>query len=69
VVNVTHTGATPEGWKVRAEAEVTKVEGRRIEYDLRAYDEKEQVGNGTHSRTVLDRAKFDQRFEAKVKGT
>jgi fluoroacetyl-CoA thioesterase len=67
VVNVTHTGATPEGWKVRAEAAVTKVEGRRIEYDLRAYDEKEQVGSGSHSRTVLDRAKFDQRFEAKVK--
>ena len=38
VVNVTHTGATPEGWKVRAEAEVIKSEGRRIEYDLRAYD-------------------------------
>jgi fluoroacetyl-CoA thioesterase len=67
VVNVTHTGATPEGWKVRAEAEVTKSEGRRIEYDLRAYDEKEQVGHGTHSRTVLERAKFDQRFEDKVK--
>jgi fluoroacetyl-CoA thioesterase len=69
VVNVTHTGATPEGWRVRAEAEVTKTEGRRLEYDLRAFDEQEQVGNGTHSRTVLDRAKFDQRFEAKVKGT
>src|SRR5215471_10946567 len=47
VVNVTHTAATPEGWKVRAEAEVTKAEGRRIEYELRTYDEKEQVGNGT----------------------
>jgi fluoroacetyl-CoA thioesterase len=69
VVNVTHTGATPEGWKVRAEAEVTKVEGRRIDYELRAYDEKEQVGNGTHSRSVLDRAKFDRRFEDKVKGS
>lgn len=67
VVNVTHTGATPEGWKVRAEAEVTKSEGRRIEYDLRAFDEKEQVGNGTHSRTVLERAKFDRRFEEKIK--
>jgi fluoroacetyl-CoA thioesterase len=69
VVNVTHTGATPEGWKLRAEAEVTKSEGRRIEYDLRAYDEKEQVGNGTHSRTVLERAKFDQRFADKVKSS
>jgi fluoroacetyl-CoA thioesterase len=67
MVNVTHTGATPEGWKVRAEAEVTKSEGRRVEYDLRAYDEKEQVGSGTHSRTILERAKFDQRFEDKVK--
>ena len=28
IVNVTHTAATPEGWKVRAEAEVTKCEGR-----------------------------------------
>jgi fluoroacetyl-CoA thioesterase len=67
VVNVTHNGATPEGWKVRAEAEVTRVEGRRIEYDLRAYDQKEQVGNGTHTRAVLERSKFDQRFEAKIK--
>jgi fluoroacetyl-CoA thioesterase len=66
VVNVTHTAATPQGWKVRAEAEVTKSEGRHIEYDLRAFDEKEQIGSGTHSRSVLERAKFDQRFNDKV---
>jgi fluoroacetyl-CoA thioesterase len=67
VVNVTHSAATPEGWKVRAEAEVTKAEGRRIEYVIRAFDDKEEIGNGTHVRAVLERAKFDQRFEAKVK--
>jgi fluoroacetyl-CoA thioesterase len=67
VVNVTHTAATPEGWKVRAEAEVTKVEGRRIEYAVSAFDEKEQIGVGIHARAVVERAKFDQRFEAKVK--
>ena len=67
VVNVTHTAATPEGWKVRAEAEVTKVEGRRIEYTVSAFDEKEQVGVGIHARAVVERAKFDQRFDAKVK--
>ncbi len=66
-VNVTHTAATPEGWKVRAEAEVTGGEGRRVEYVVRAFDEKEQIGEGTHTRAVLERAKFDQRFEAKVK--
>jgi fluoroacetyl-CoA thioesterase len=67
IVNVTHTAATPEGWKVRAEAEVTECDGRRIDFSLRAVDEKEQIGNGTHMRVVVDRAKFDERFAAKVK--
>ncbi|MGH7986584.1 MAG: thioesterase family protein [Candidatus Binataceae bacterium] len=67
VVNVQHTAATPAGWKVRAEAEVTRAEPRRIEFDVRAFDEKEQIGSGVHTRAVLDRAKFDQRLEAKVK--
>jgi fluoroacetyl-CoA thioesterase len=66
-VNVTHTAATPPGWKVRAEAEVTGGEGRRVEYVVRAFDEKEQIGEGIHTRAVLDRAKFDQRLAAKVK--
>src|SRR5437588_2060843 len=69
VVNVTHTAATPEGWKVRAEAEVTRGDGRRIEYTLRAFDQKEEIGTGTHVRAVLERAKFDQRFQAKLKST
>jgi fluoroacetyl-CoA thioesterase len=66
VVNVSHLAATPEGWKVRAEAEVTKSDGRRIEFNVRAFDEKETIGNGTHSRAVIDRGNFDQRFNAKV---
>ncbi len=67
IVNVTHTAATPEGWKVRAEAEVTECEGRRIEFSVQAFDEKEMIGVGSHVRAALDRAKFDERFAAKVK--
>lgn len=67
VVNVQHTAATPEGWKVRAEAEVTGSDGRRIDFTIRAFDEKEEIGRGMHSRAVLDRAKFDQRLAAKIK--
>jgi fluoroacetyl-CoA thioesterase len=66
-VDVQHTAATPEGWKVRAEAQVTKAEGRRIEYVVRAFDEKEEIGTGTHTRAVIDRAKFDERLASKVK--
>jgi predicted thioesterase len=67
VVNVSHLAATPEGWKVRAEAEVTKSDGRRIEFNVSAFDEQETIGKGTHSRAVIDRGKFDQRFDVKVK--
>jgi len=67
IVNVMHTAATPQGWKVRAEAEVTKCDGRRIEFNVRAVDEKDEIGAGTHTRAVVDRAKFDERFAAKVK--
>jgi fluoroacetyl-CoA thioesterase len=67
IVNVTHTAATPEGWEVRAEAEVTKSDGRRIEFNVSASDEMEPIGSGTHIRAVVNRAKFDERFAAKVK--
>jgi fluoroacetyl-CoA thioesterase len=66
-VNVQHLAATPEGYKVTAYAEVTKVDGRRLEFNVRAADEKEEIGNGTHSRAVIDQAKFDERLKKKIK--
>ena len=62
-----HTAATPPGHKVRAEAELTKAEGRRLEFTVRAFDETEQIGSGTHRRAVIDTAKFNERLKAKVK--
>src|ERR1700719_1081969 len=43
-VNIRHLAATPVGHQVRAEAEVTKVEGRRIEFNVTASDESEEIG-------------------------
>jgi fluoroacetyl-CoA thioesterase len=67
VVNVQHLAATPEGHKVTAYAEVTKVDGRRVEFNVRATDEMDEIGTGTHSRAVADRAKFDERLKKKIK--
>ena len=41
-IEVSHTAATPPGHRARAEAEVTKVEGRRLEFSVRAFDDVEQ---------------------------
>ena len=64
-VDVRHLAATPAGRRVTGEAEVTKVDGRRIEFTIRARDGDEEIGVGTHERRVIDLAKFAERFKAK----
>ena len=68
VVNVRHLAATPAGHRVLAEAEVTKIDGRRIEFKVSARDETEEIGNGTHERMVVDMARIDKRLSAKKRG-
>ena len=64
-VDVRHLAATPVGHLVQAEAEVTKVDGRRLEFKVSARDEKEEIGRGTHERMVVDMARINAKLAAK----
>jgi predicted thioesterase len=64
-VDVQHLAATPIGHEVTAQAEVTKVEGRHVEFNVSARDEKEEIGRGIHSRVVISLDRFNQRLDAK----
>ena len=66
-LDVTHVAATPVGMKVRATAEVIKVEGRTIFFRVRCDDERELIGEGTHERVVVNVERFDKRVQDKVK--
>jgi fluoroacetyl-CoA thioesterase len=66
-IDVRHLAATPVGHTVRAEAEVTKVDGKRIEFKVSARDEIEEIGSGTHQRAVINLASFNERLASKVK--
>jgi fluoroacetyl-CoA thioesterase len=66
-VDVRHLAATPVGRLVTGEAEVTRVDGRRVEFAIRARDDEEEIGVGTHERVVIDLAKFNERLSAKPK--
>ena len=61
-VNVRHLAATPVGSLVIGEAEVTKVDGRQIELAVRATEGAKEIGVGSHSRVVIDVAKFTRRL-------
>jgi len=66
-IDVRHLAATPVGHDVRAEAEVVKVEGKRIEFKVSASDEMEEIGSGTHQRIVIDLRSFNERLAKKGK--
>jgi fluoroacetyl-CoA thioesterase len=64
-VDVRHLAATPAGQRVTGEAEVTGTKGRRIDFAIRAFDEQEEIGIGTHQRALVDLARVAERLKAK----
>jgi len=61
-VNVRHLASTPVGRQVTGEAEVTGVDGRRIEFKVQATEGAKEIGAGSHSRAVIDIAKIAKRL-------
>ena len=64
-VDVRHIAATPVGRRVTGEAEVTKVDGRLVEFTMRATDGDEVIGQGTHERVIINLAKFSEHLKSK----
>ncbi|HKS63220.1 MAG TPA: thioesterase family protein [Xanthobacteraceae bacterium] len=67
-LNIGHYAATPVGMSLRATATVTRVEGRTVEFRVEAFDDKERVGDGTHTRVVVNVERFDARVQRKLAG-
>ena len=57
-LNIKHLSATPVGMDVRAEAEVTAVDGSIITFHVAAYDESGLIGEGIHKRAVITTQRF-----------
>ena len=65
-LDITHVAATPVGMRVKATAEVVRVEGRTVYFRVRAEDERELIGEGTHERVVVNVDRFDRRVQEKT---
>ena len=57
-IHVTHTAATPVGLTVKVTVRVSGIQGRRVRFDVRAEDDAELIGEGTHERFVIVRERF-----------
>ena len=66
MLNISHLSATPVGLEVRAEAEVTEVDGNAITFSVTAYDEAGKIGEGTHKRFIVTSQRFLDKTYAKL---
>ncbi len=65
-VHVDHLAATPIGAQVTAFAQVTAIQGRAIDFDVTAFDDREMIGKGTHRRMVVSLDRVADRIAQKT---
>ena len=65
-VAVKHLAPTLLGMTVEITVRVTAVEGRKVFFAATVKDELDDVGAGTHTRFVVDKAKTFERLKAKA---
>ncbi len=68
LVEIKHIAATPMGQTVRAIAELTAIEGRKLIFKVEAHDEMEKIGEGIHERFIIDQEKFMGKLASKRGG-
>lgn len=66
LMNVEHVSASPVGMKITCKTELLEVDGRRLVFDVEAYDEKGLIGKGRHERFIIRNEKFMKKAEEKL---
>ena len=64
-VNIKHTSPTMPGSTVRATAALTEIDGRRLLFEVKAFDEAGEIGSGTHERFIVTAERFLEKAEKK----
>ena len=67
LINMKHFAATPLGAKVRAEAYLREIDGRKLVFDVAAYDEFEKISEGVNERFIVSVDKFLEKVKKKQK--
>jgi fluoroacetyl-CoA thioesterase len=65
-IDLTHIAPTPVGFIVRTEVEVIGVDGRRVNFAVAAFDEREKIAEGTHERYIVERSRFLATLDEKM---
>ena len=64
-VEIKHIAATPVGMEVVAQSELLEIDGLKLKFKVEAHDEKEKIGEGTHTRYIIYWDDFIKKVENK----
>lgn len=62
-VNISHLRACRPGTEVRITAVLSGLDGRKLDFEVRAEDDKGTIGEGRHQRFVIDVERFMARLD------
>lgn len=67
LVDIKHLAATPVGAEVSLTAKVVSYEGRRVMFEVLAFDRLDKIGEGRHERFMINVPRFRANFDEKAK--
>lgn len=65
LVSFTHLAPTPAGMTVTVNGVLTAIEGRKLRFELSAWDGEDKISEGVHERHLIDAARFNDKVTAK----
>jgi Predicted thioesterase len=65
-VNIEHISATPVGMNVTAESELIEIDGKKLVFNVTAYDDKGIIGKGVHERVIINNIRFMEKTYQKI---
>ena len=64
-VDVRHLAATPINVRIRVRTEVLEAIKNRVKLSIEAWDSQDKIGDGSHTRAVVEKARFMESVLAK----
>lgn len=61
-VHIKHIKATPVGKKVHCFSVLQNIEGKKLVFSVEAFDEEGKIGEGTHTRYLIDVKSFMEKL-------
>ncbi|QYY31783.1 thioesterase family protein [Cupriavidus pinatubonensis] len=66
LVSFSHLAATPPGMTITVKGQLVEVDGRRLRFEVSAWDGEDKITEGVHERHVIDAARFNKKVAAKA---